>query len=299
MADDEFVPYSRKMGFETSKNIADNSAELARLIKGKQMEQESEEAKLNLANQLKEASRQKQLEDALSLRDKLGKDVSVDMGDIKIGGQDRMNDLIKMMQLQELEKEREERAVTKGAEDIGKTKVSEATEGLKRLENVSPGVISGQGELKSVGGWKNLVPNIFVPAAESLGVLPKGAAEERSAVQGLQNIQIHDLAGSAVSKPEQQRIDVASGLAGLFGNESAQKAIQQYAKKALGVAQTAEAGVRPSAKKTLEQRGLMGSQGIASLLGKAPKASVTGKEVIQKGGVTYILNPATGKYRKQ
>ena len=178
---------------------------------------------------------------------------------------DPLTSFLKAQQLKNLQDERTERAVTAGSKSLIESNLPKTTEAMQRLQDVSPGAIQ-QGQFKSVGGMKNLAPTFAIPMLEKMRIMPKGASEERAALQELQNVKLYDESGKAINESEMQRIKEAMGLRGVFDPKAIQQAIQQYGKTALTKSQTAEAGIRPEARDILKQRGAVSSSRLEELI---------------------------------
>lgn len=141
------------------------------------------------------------------------------------------------------------------SEDVTKTKLPQAVSTLQRAEQAIPGITAGNAQFKSVGGIKNWLPNALVPFGESLGLLPKGSSDERSALQDLENIEIRDKSGTAVSSNEGARIKAARGMFGTASPEIINNAIRAQAEATRSGAQNTGAGYSPKVNQVYKAQG--------------------------------------------
>lgn len=167
------APYERAQQDKTQRNAQD--AALAQLIKGKEMDA-----------QAKNDMYSRQLETAEGLRGKYGSDVNIDAGDIKIGGRDPLQALLRKKTLEEGTPGQKAADVAFGKE-YSDFVAGGGSEGAKKNINALDTVAA---QLKARGGEK---PNLiqrgiqFLPDAARAALTPEIKAQEdmvRGAIQG-------------------------------------------------------------------------------------------------------------------
>jgi hypothetical protein len=239
------------------------------------------QAEIDKEQRLRER-RQQELETAKGLMsDPKYKGMSVDVGDVSVRPQGES--LMDMLKLQALNAEREDRAKERASEKYAKSGVAPMQQSVQRLLGVSPKAL--EGEYKSVGGIKNLAPDWSVGPLEKIGLFPKGASEERSALADVTNTKIYDSTGKQINEAESKRIMQSLGLKGLTEPKAIQQALQQMGMTAITRAKTIEAGVRPNVRQQLEEEGVPTSRNLESLFKPAavnPKRSADGASVADR-----------------
>lgn len=206
--------------------------------------------------------------------------------------------MLRALQMQHLQEERANKHVQDLEDRSTKAGTAGAIPSLQRVEQQIPGLMEGKGKPKSVGGIKNLVPDLAVPVAEKFGVLPEGSSQERSALQELANTKIYDSSGKQINEAEMKRINNAMGMGGVFGSESLNDATKQLGQQVLEKQRTVTAGATPDAVQTFKSRGgKAGFNSLPELLGKKPAAPQGDTKTV--GGVVYKKNPQTGMWDEQ
>ncbi len=213
---------------------------------------------------------------------------------------DQVNKLLRLLTIQNLQDERKRKAVQDVEDRSTKANTASVGPALKRAEEAIPGLYSGSApvQLKSVGGFKNLVPDFAAVLAEKVGILPQGAAKERTALQEIQNMKLYDSSGKQINEQEMKRINKASGLSGLFGSEDIVPALRQMGNTAFQKQQQVSAGADPEALQTFRARGgQAGFKSLGDLLKAQPSMEPTTTAPKQRKVVGQQRNKKTGAVR--
>jgi hypothetical protein len=195
--------------------------------------------------------------------------------------------MLRLMQLQNLQQQRDEEAVRKLEKRSSDAGTAQAAPALQRGEEAIPGLFTGgKPELKSVGGIKSLAPNWSVPVLEKMGVMPKGSGAERTALQELQNVKLYDSSGKAINENEMKRIQDAMGLRGVFEPQEILNSLQQMGYTVLEKQKGVTAGAPERIVKKFEQAGgLAGKKTLGDLIGATAKSNQPGSAPIQRPSV--------------
>lgn len=277
----------------TGKLQDQSRSKLEAYLKGQQMEKQQE---------LSQQNQEYNIQQAQDLKDKLeagGKGTKYNIGLSAGGGvsigqseSDPLTNYLKMFQVQNLQDERKRKAIQDVEDRATKANTAQIVPALQRGEEAIPGLFTDQAkqpELKSVGGLKNLIPNVLVPPAESLGLLDKGAAKERTALQELSNAKIYDSSGKQINESEMKRIQTALGLNGVFSQEEIIPALRQMGYTAFEKQKQVSAGADPRALEEFKSRGgLAGYQSIKDLVNR-PKEGNTQDPNISNYAKQYNL----------
>lgn len=214
----------------------------------------------------KEQQAAKDLENLKAMHDQYGDNVSVKSGDYGIGAKDPLMALLRKQQIDEIQQARENTQVEKLQDDVTKSGAAQALQSLERVNKQIPGILQGKAQFKSVGGAKNLIPNIAVPIAEKFGVLPSGSGNERAALQDMQNTKIYDSSGKQINESEMKRISQSMGLGGVFDPSATNQATKQIADTVLQKNRNITAGYRPQTVKTFKDRGGITTDALETLI---------------------------------
>lgn len=177
---------------------------------------------------------------------------------------------------------------------------------MNTLEDVNknvPGGLAGKGDLKSVGGFKNLVPDFLVGAAEGVGILPQGAGAERSSIRNLSNTVVYDASGKAINENEMKRLQSGMAMLGFSKPDDIRDSINRFGNTVVDKGKTVEQGANPDALATLQERGVRPVSGLEALLKPRNVSAITpgGAEAAaakQQGFVKEVRNKKTGKVGK-
>ena len=160
-----------------------------------------------------------------------------------------------------------DRKVHQYSSDYTKSNIPATGQTLQDVNNKITGGIAGKGELKSVGGWKNLIPGFAVGASEKLGVLPQGASDERASLQNLANVQIYDASGKAINESEASRLKEGMGWSPFTSPDTIRDAIRRYGSTVVNKGAAVEAGANPQAKAIAQERGIPSIEGLRKIIG--------------------------------
>lgn len=220
---------------------------------GADANQISQKADLDQQNQAAEMSRERTQLDQLR---KQNPRASVHVGKYSVNPEDN---LLKQLAMKSAQDDRFNKQTAGLTDDIAKAGTPAAVANLQRAETDIPGIGTGQAQFKSVGGWKNWVPNALVPLAEKIPFVnkafPEGSAKERAGIQDLTNTAIYDASGKAVNESEMRRMKDAAGLFGAAPPETINEFGKQLAGKAMNKSMTAGAGYDPKVVNTVRARG--------------------------------------------
>lgn len=238
-----------------------------------------------------------------TLNDLLSQAESIANSKRQADSKNQLDELLKLLQIQNLDQERQDRATTDLQKQSSAAGLPQSVEALKRVEQAIPGITSGQAKFKSVGGIKNLAPNIAVPVLEKLGIMDPGAANERAALQELSNTKIYDSSGKQINESEMKRIQDAMGLRGIFEEGTINEAGKQIANTAFQKQQNVTAGARPSAVKAFKERGGIGGyKSLQEMLGQPAQqaAQPPVEQAIPASAISpeQRLQELRNKYRK-
>lgn len=263
---DEAANNRLKSIHQQEQDRANNDAKLAELIKGSALKQESIAGNQERARQFAESQGMKP-----------GK-YSVTASEGGFGVNPEQEDQLRRLQIEGLMNERDENAVRKLEKRSSDVGTAQAVPALQRGEEAIPGLFTGgKPELKSVGGMKNLAPNWAVPALEGVGLMPKGAGAERTALQELQNVKLYDSSGKAINENEMKRISDAMGLRGIFDPQEILSSLQQMGYTVLEKQKGVTAGAPERIVKKFEGAGgLAGKKTLADLIGATAKSTQSG-----------------------
>jgi hypothetical protein len=214
----------------------------------------------------KELAGKKSMLDQLRSQAPEGAAVGVEGLSIHPRQQDQMATQLKQQRLQETQKEHEERAVTDLSKQMEKGGYPQLVQSLKEVKSnlPKPGEKS-----KTLTGLASFVPTAALPITERLhgltgGVVgtEPGGQRERQAVETAQVLMRHPLFGSALTKTEKQAFDNALGI--LNGSQSGDmhSSIRRMEELTAKAMKGIEAGARPSALQTYQQRGGVASSEI-------------------------------------
>lgn len=279
-------------------------ADLPTLSRGADQDVEAYNDRLKMLLQGKQAQQQQEhgINRALQLKQQLetggpGRKYNIGLspgGGVSIGESevDPTNVGLRKQSMENLEEERRRKAVQDIEDRSTKANTANIVPSMKRAESAIPGLFTKEDSdpvYKSVGGGKQLIPNMVVPPLEAIGLLPKGSGEERTALQELSNAKIYDSSGKQINEAEMKRIVDAMGLSGMFSGDSITKALRQAGYTVLEKQKTVTAGARPEDVETFKSRGgLVGAKTLPELLGR-PR---TGKNEIRRQ-----THPKTGAVR--
>lgn len=191
-------------------------------------------------------------------------------GGVSVSARDPLIGLLRKEQMENLQNERERKALQDLADRSTKAGTAQIVPGLRRAQKAIPGLFTegNRPKLKSVGGWKNLIPTGLAPVAEDLKILPEGSATERTALQELQNVKIYDSSGKQINEEEMKRIAKGMGLRGMFDSEDVIDALNQMGYTTLQKQKQVSAGADSKALDTFRNRGgLAGYETLPELLG--------------------------------
>lgn len=195
-------------------------------------------------------------------------------------------DLMSAIRLREMLNQREEDAVRKLEKRSSDVGTAQIVPSLQRAEEAAPGLFTNEKEvpkLKSVGGFKNLIPNFGVAPLEKMGILPEGAASERSALQELQNAKIYDSSGKQINEAEMKRIKDAMAISGLNSSEDIVKALRQSGYTLLEKQKGVTAGApRRIVEKFKSEGGLVDAKSVSDLLNRTAKSNAAGQPIQQQ-----------------
>lgn len=167
-------------------------------------------------------------------------------------------DPLRALLFQEKQKNKMDKDVTDYSNRVEKTGIPRAATDIEQANKAIPGGIDSNAPLRSYGGFLNLksaVPTALVSPLESIGIMPKGSAEERRALQRLYNTEIKNISGSAVSGSEEARNKIAQGTS-IFGDPSlARQGAQQIKQSLVEQARNVQSGTTPDALKEYLTRG--------------------------------------------
>lgn len=198
----------------------------------------------------------------------------------------QQDDLLKYLQMKNLMDERDEQKLQKLQQRSSEAGTPQVIPALQRAEEAIPGLFTSDKpvSLKSVGGLKNLIPDVAAPIAEKLGALPKGSTSERTALQELQNVKIYDSSGKQINESEMQRIKNAMGLAGITDPQETVNALRQMGYTAVQKQTNIGAGFpKKIVEKFKAAGGLAGAKNLQELLGSSVKsrnAASTGSQAL-------------------
>ena len=195
----------------TQEGQAERDARLAQLIKGNELQDASKNAMLT-----------RQITEAERMRNQYGKDVPVNIEGVSIGSAgDPLTAFIKGQQLKDINEDRSLRRQERFGNALSKASIPGRASDMAALEAATRskdagGMITNKDyQPKSAGPYINAVPNALMGPAvalgEKFGMLPQGAAEERRAIQRIQNVDIKQLSGAQVSAFEEARNKIAQG----------------------------------------------------------------------------------------
>ena len=193
--------------------------------------------------------------------------------------EDPLNALLRKQQMDNLQEERDQRQVQHLEQRSGQAGTAQVVPSLQQAEEAIPGLYTkGMQEtpkLKSMGGGKQLIPNFLVSPLERFGVLDKGAAKERQALQDLQNMKVYDASGKAINEAEMKRLADSMGTFGFNSSEDIVGALRQMGYTTLEKQKGVSAGATPKALKTFrEQGGLAGANTLDELLGATARSKM-------------------------
>lgn len=212
---------------------------------------------------------QNEIAQAQALRKQYGSEANIGVGGVHIGAKDPLMGLLRKTSIDNLQEERDRKAVQDIEDRATKAGTAQIVPGLQRGEEAIPGLFTSEKpvDLKSVGGIKTLAPDFIVPLLEKSGLMKPGASKERTALQELKNVKIYDSSGKQINENEMKRIETAMGLKGIFGAEEIIPAIRQMGYTALEKQKQVSAGADPEALQTFKSRGgLAGHKDLPSLL---------------------------------
>lgn len=285
---------------------------LAQMLQQKQQHEQTQQdelAKMAYQKQLAQEAQESNIQRAKQLKDELdagGKGKAYKVGltsgggvDISENERDQLMDLLRMEQLSNQRQDKRNKAVQDLEDRSTKAGTAQILPALQRAEKSIPGVLEGKAKLKSVGGAKTLAPNIAVPALERFGILPKGSAEERAALQELSNTKIYDSSGKQINESEMRRIKEAMGLRGVFSPDVINDALKQVGTTALQKQKQVTAGATPEAVQTFRSRGgLAGANTLQELLGIPGEGQqAQPQQGPQRTVIKTEVSPSTGKKR--
>ena len=177
-----------------------------------------------------------------------------------------------MLMLSDRQNNALDRKVHQYADDFNKANLPQSINTLEDVNKKVPGGITSSEPLKSVGGWKNLVPGFAVGALEGVGIMGKGAADERSSLQNLANTQVYDQSGKAINESEMRRLKEAMGWSPFVPGSTTRDAIQRFGKVVADKGTVVEAGTNPQAKAIAQERGTPSIDRVKGMLNYAPSA---------------------------
>lgn len=260
--------YKQAAGAQEAAAADQRNRALQEFLLGKKQEQATAEAA-------------RDLEQAQALRQQYGKDSPVRVGSVSIGGDDQSANLMRQMQMNMAMDDKVENATTAMGNRIEKEGIPAAANAMQDIARALPG--EGE-ELKSYGGplgLKALIPDGLVRVGESMGLLAKGAGEERAAMEAAKGLVRNPLYGASLSENERKSFDSAYG--GGLGTTSDQvrKATQRMAGVPISALQNIEQSTRPQAAQRYQGRGGLTSDKLRSFL--TPKPAVAAPAAMDDG----------------
>lgn len=285
-----------KQGIAAGTAIATQSMRNQQAEQDRQARLEAEKQKQAQAEQAHEANLQKYLSGGYGPTKETGITFGP-QGEIKsLSPRSQADDILRALQMQNLQEERQGRAEERIGQGIRQAGTATMVPALKRGEEAIPGLFTQEKppELKSVGGMKTLAPNWAVPILEAAKLLPKGAGEERTALQELSNVKIYSASGKQINEKEMQRIQEALALKGIFKPEEIVTALRQMGMTVLEQQKQVGATSRPEAVQAVKERGgLVGYESLPELLGvKPPQTTPANPEQTKMfNGVPYKKVP--------
>ena len=235
-----------------------------------------------LKGQLEKQQQEDSIKQALALKETLeaggkGKSYGVNVGPRGAAFHENERDpnagLAAFLSIQDRRAERDRKAIQDIEDRATKAGTAQIIPGMRRLEQVAPGAFTGNAEFKSVGGFKNAIPTSLVSPAESLGLLDKGAAEERAALNEMANLKVYDSSGKQINEHEMKRLQDSMGLRGISDPTVIKQALQQQGFTVLEKQRQVSAGADPRALQEFKKRGGLAGYGSLPEMLNRPSSS--------------------------
>lgn len=209
---------------------------------------------------------------------------SMSAGGVSINTPDPVNQQLNMLLRQQAMSERQDarsdRDLVKLGERVDKSGIPNQMAAMANLEqrtatDKAGGMLTNPDyEVKSAGPIANALPQFAKNIGESVGLMPKGAAEESQLIQRLVNADLKNLSGTAVSTHEMGRQNVEKGLS-IGGDPNLIKlGIKQMRDAIEAGSQNIESSTRPEVLQTFKKQG--GKTTLEEFLGKPSQPSAGG-----------------------
>lgn len=170
-----------------------------------------------------------------------------------------MNYLLGAQRLKEIEEERQRRGLESMGRRVEKEQIPSAAQSIAEVNAALP----PEGEpLKSYGPILNAVPNWGVSVGEAIGALPKGARQERQAMEAAKGLVRHPLYGATLTEQEKQAFESAYG-APIGGSEAdIRAAVRRMTEIPKSALKNIESSTSPSIVKTFREQGGLSSDSV-------------------------------------
>jgi hypothetical protein len=184
--------------------------------------------------------------------------------------------LLRQQSMDERKDARDDRDLVKLGERVDKSGIPSQMAALANLEqrtatDKAGGMLTNPDyEVKSAGPVANALPQFAKNIGESVGLMPKGAAEEAQLIQRLVNADLKALSGTAVSHHEMGRQNVEKGMS-IGGDPNLIKlGIKQMQDAITEGSKNIESSTRPEVLQTFKKQG--GKTRLEEFLGKPVSA---------------------------
>jgi hypothetical protein len=245
-----------------------------------------------------QADNQKLLGELQGKLNKGGKRYSINLNDdggISVAEQENLGAMNAQIARGERAQKEKDQALVKYGERIEKEGLPEIYSQLDKANKALPK--AGE-DFKSAGPWANAIPNFLVPAAESVGVLDKGATEERAALSALKALLGHKTYGASLSTGESRDREAWLGLPLGQSTEGTRDTIDRMNAIPRQSFQNIEQSTRPDVVSEYQGRGGIKASDLKTLVGaQAPQG---GEGMANAAGKTLVKqqrNKVTGKIR--
>jgi hypothetical protein len=181
--------------------------------------------------------------------------------------------------------QRQQQVGIKNLEGLGRrVEAAKLPEQASLLQGASQDLPPAGEEFKSAGKFLNYVPNVGVKAGEALGILPKGASQERASIEALKALVRNPIFGASLSDSEKRSFETGFGPGA--SEEDLRQSVARMGNMMRSRLQTIEQSSDPGALSEFRKQGGISSDELNKVI-----SHVAGSK--PKAGIEQLLKPAS------